>query len=216
MLGPPTQAQRHLLLASCARRSRVPASSRPRARSSRYLWDTLASHRRRSEATRGEAPRLAAPELGCCASSGRAWWLWAARRSQGDRPRHWPPSHCLECRSQPPLQSPTPPPVERAGPLGGQCAGGGEAGCPQAQGRLGRRPGSLPQVRRVGGAPPLPAAVGLKGVVAEGAQSNCGCRGVPRRTVGCPSRPGPLRIYSQRNQANGWFHDWFTRDSSLW
>ena len=108
------------------------------------------------------------------------------------------------------------PPFERAGPLGGQRAGGGEAGCPQAQGRLGRRPGSLPQVRRVGGAPPLPAAVGLKGVVAEGAQSNCGCRGVPRRTVGCPSRPGPLRIYSQRNQANGWFHDWFTRDSSLW
>jgi hypothetical protein len=27
-------------------------------------------------------PPLAAPDLGSCASSGRAWWLWAARHSQ--------------------------------------------------------------------------------------------------------------------------------------
>ena len=26
---------------------------------------------------------MAGPQLGSCASSGHAWWLWAARRSQG-------------------------------------------------------------------------------------------------------------------------------------
>ena len=52
-------------------------------------------------ASRLRTPRLAVPGLGCCASSGRAWWLRAARRSQGERPCHWPPSHCLGCRSQP-------------------------------------------------------------------------------------------------------------------
>ena len=29
-----------------------------------------------------KVPPLAAPQLGPCASSGRAWWLWAARHSQ--------------------------------------------------------------------------------------------------------------------------------------
>ena len=29
-------------------------------------------------------PPLAAPQLGPCASSGRAWRLWAARHSQGE------------------------------------------------------------------------------------------------------------------------------------
>eukprot|EP00964_Phaeocystis_antarctica_P042772 scaffold24522_cov36-Phaeocystis_antarctica.AAC.1 len=29
-------------------------------------------------------PPLAAPQLGSCASSGRAWWLWADRHSQGE------------------------------------------------------------------------------------------------------------------------------------
>ena len=29
-------------------------------------------------------PPLAVPQLGSCASSGRAWWLWAARYSQGE------------------------------------------------------------------------------------------------------------------------------------
>ena len=52
---------------------------------------------------------------GCYASSGRAWRLWAARHSQGKRPRHWAPSHwarshCLGCSSEPPSESPTPPP----------------------------------------------------------------------------------------------------------
>ena len=42
-------------------------------------------------AKRGSAARqstlLAVPEVGPCASSGRAWWLWLARGSQGrDRP----------------------------------------------------------------------------------------------------------------------------------
>ena len=40
---------------------------------------TLVSH---SVAQRGQSACLAAPQLGSCASSGRAWWLWAARRSQ--------------------------------------------------------------------------------------------------------------------------------------
>ena len=34
------------------------------------------------------APPLAVPELGSCACSGRAWRLWAARHSQGQRPGH--------------------------------------------------------------------------------------------------------------------------------
>ena len=33
-------------------------------------------------------PPLAAPQLGSCASPGRAWWLWAARHSQGGSTRH--------------------------------------------------------------------------------------------------------------------------------
>ena len=45
-----------------------------------------------------ESPPLAAPQLGSCASSGRAWRLWAARHSQGE-PAHWVPSHCLGCSS---------------------------------------------------------------------------------------------------------------------
>ena len=39
---------------------------------------------------RGQCAPLAAPELGPCGSSGRAWWLWAARRSQVKRVAHWP------------------------------------------------------------------------------------------------------------------------------
>ena len=31
-----------------------------------------------------KAPALAVPQLGSCASSGRAWRLWAARHSQGE------------------------------------------------------------------------------------------------------------------------------------
>ena len=46
-----------------------------------------------------KVPVLAVPQLGSCASSGRAWRLWAARHSQGDRPAHWAPSHCLGCSS---------------------------------------------------------------------------------------------------------------------
>ena len=59
-------------------------------------------------ASRLRTPRLAGPELGCCASSGRTWRLWAAQHSQGERLRHWPLSHCLGCRSQPLLLSPIP------------------------------------------------------------------------------------------------------------
>ena len=49
--------------------------------------------------SRVKGPPLAGPELGSCASSGRAWRLWAARHSQGKRPAHRAPSHCLGCSS---------------------------------------------------------------------------------------------------------------------
>eukprot|EP00964_Phaeocystis_antarctica_P083719 scaffold52683_cov69-Phaeocystis_antarctica.AAC.1 len=38
---------------------------------------------------RGQCAPLAAPELGSCGSSGRAWWLWAVRCSQEKRVAHW-------------------------------------------------------------------------------------------------------------------------------
>ena len=38
--------------------------------------------------SRVKVPALAVPERGCCASSGRAWRLWAARHSQRKRPSH--------------------------------------------------------------------------------------------------------------------------------
>ena len=47
----------------------------------------------------GQTPRLAVPKLGSCTSSGRAWRLWAARRSQGAGLRLCLPSHCLRCSS---------------------------------------------------------------------------------------------------------------------
>ena len=53
--------------------------------------------------------RLAAPELGPCASSGRTRRLWAAQHSRGERwgrPGHWAPSHRLGCSGKPPQRSP--------------------------------------------------------------------------------------------------------------
>ena len=52
-------------------------------------------------------PAVAVPDLGSCTSSGRAWRLWAAWHSQGERLGHWAPSHRLGCSSQPPPASPT-------------------------------------------------------------------------------------------------------------
>jgi len=43
--------------------------------------------------------------LGCCASSGRAWRLWAARHSQRKKSGHWAASHRLRCSSDPPPES---------------------------------------------------------------------------------------------------------------
>ena len=48
---------------------------------------------------------------GSCASSGRAWRLWAARHSQRERPAHWAPSHGLGCSSEPPPKPPMSPPL---------------------------------------------------------------------------------------------------------
>ena len=42
----------------------------------------------------GQSAALAVAKLGCCASSGSAWRLRAARDTQGERPGHWAPSHC--------------------------------------------------------------------------------------------------------------------------
>ena len=41
---------------------------------------------------------LVAPELGSCASSRRAWRLWAAQHSQ-EEAGPLAPSHCLGCSS---------------------------------------------------------------------------------------------------------------------
>ena len=46
----------------------------------------------------GQSGPLAVPALGCCASSGRAWRLWAARHSQ-EEAGPLAPSHCLGCSS---------------------------------------------------------------------------------------------------------------------
>jgi|SouAtlMetagenome_1021521.scaffolds.fasta_scaffold18446_1 hypothetical protein len=54
----------------------------------------------------GQSVPLAVPQLGSCASSRRAWRLWAARHSQEERPAHWAPRHCLGCSSQPPPKPP--------------------------------------------------------------------------------------------------------------
>ena len=58
----------------------------------------------------GQSPRSAVPELGSCASSGRAWRLWAARHFAW-RPSPWAPSHCLWCSSEPPPKPPMSPPL---------------------------------------------------------------------------------------------------------
>jgi len=58
-----------------------------------------------------QAPPLAVPELSSCASSGRAWRLWAASGSQGKRPRHWALRHRLGCSSQPPPKPLISPPL---------------------------------------------------------------------------------------------------------
>ena len=60
---------------------------------------------------RGQSAHLAAPQLGSCTSSVCAWRLWAARHSQGKRPRHRAPGQCLGCSSQPHPRPPTPPPL---------------------------------------------------------------------------------------------------------
>ena len=65
---------------------------------------------RRSDSSDTEVRSNTAPSIGSCASSGRAWRHLAARDTQGERPGHWAPSHCLWCSNQPPPEPPIPPP----------------------------------------------------------------------------------------------------------
>ena len=67
-------------------------------------------HGRRSDRSDKEVRSNTAPSIGSCASSGRAWRHLAARDTQGERPGHWAPSHCLRCSNQPPPEPPIPPP----------------------------------------------------------------------------------------------------------
>ena len=57
-----------------------------------------------------KAPPLAVPQLGSCsqACSGRAWWLWAARHSQGEARPLGSQQLTHSCSSQPPPKSPLP------------------------------------------------------------------------------------------------------------
>ena len=57
----------------------------------------------------GQSCPLAVLQLGSCASSGRAWWPWVARHSQGKTPGHWVPNHCLRRSSDPPPKPPMSP-----------------------------------------------------------------------------------------------------------
>ena len=65
---------------------------------------------RRSEVKHSLVCLLCLTSLGSCASSGRAWRHLAARDTQGERPGHWAPGHCLRCSNQPPPKPPIPPP----------------------------------------------------------------------------------------------------------
>eukprot|EP00964_Phaeocystis_antarctica_P029778 scaffold16795_cov62-Phaeocystis_antarctica.AAC.5 len=47
----------------------------------------------------GPVPLLAGPQLGSCASSGRAWWLGRACTPQGETPGHRARGHCFGCSS---------------------------------------------------------------------------------------------------------------------
>ena len=59
----------------------------------------------------GAAWSKAVPQLGACASSGRACWLWLARHPPRESPGHWAPRHRPGCSSSPPPRPPIPPPL---------------------------------------------------------------------------------------------------------
>ena len=52
-----------------------------------------------NELQHGQSAPSAVPQLGSCASSGRAWRLRAARHSEGERSGHWCLSQGLGCSS---------------------------------------------------------------------------------------------------------------------
>ena len=66
-------------------------------------------------AAHAQSGPLAVPPLGPRASSGHAWRLWLARHSQGKRPAHWAPGHCLGCSSEPLPKPPISPAFDHAG-----------------------------------------------------------------------------------------------------
>ena len=53
----------------------------------------------RSARQHGQSARLKVPKVGCRASSGRAWRLWAARDTQGERLGHWHPATASSARA---------------------------------------------------------------------------------------------------------------------
>ena len=57
----------------------------------------------------GQSGPLAAPQLGPCASSGRASAAADSSALPGERPAHWAPSRCLGCLSAPPPKPPISP-----------------------------------------------------------------------------------------------------------
>ena len=89
----------HVRPRSIPRRRRGAAATPPRVG-----LEATARHRqdgRGGARQHGRSAPLAVPQLGFCASSGRAWRLWATRTPR-KRPTHWAPSHCLGCSSEPP------------------------------------------------------------------------------------------------------------------
>ena len=87
-----TEANKHIMQYLCWRAGQQLASAaKPSPVASAELHGSVVEH--------GYPPawvRLGlVPELGSCASSGRARWPWAARHSLWEMPGHWMPSRCL-------------------------------------------------------------------------------------------------------------------------
>ena len=122
-----------------------------------------------SRMVKGRVAPLAVPPLGPRASSGHAWRLWLARHSQGKRPAHWAPGHCLGCSSEPcepppkppilPRSRRFPPAVDQAGSSSSSLEGGLPLPLPRRIGGIGGSAGSGPQCNTPTGPSPLDMAL---------------------------------------------------------